>query len=52
MGFETTKEEPNGYAFNFLNQSAILSKRPSNKLTVCMKTPTHVAVVFHIFMSS
>ena len=28
----------NGLAFNFLNQSAILSKRDSNKLSVCMKT--------------
>ena len=38
IGFETTRAEPNGLAFNFLNQSAILSKRASNKLSVCMKT--------------
>ena len=38
MGFETTRAEPNGLALNFLNQSAILSKRVSNKLSVCMKT--------------
>ena len=37
-GSETKREEPNGLAFNFLNQSAILSKRASNKLSVCMKT--------------
>ena len=37
IGFETTQAEPNGLAFNFLNQSAILSKRASNKLSVCMK---------------
>ena len=36
IGFETTRAEPNGLAFNFLNQSAILSKRASNKLSVCM----------------
>ena len=36
--FETTIAELNGLAFNFLNQSAILSKRVSNKLSVCMKT--------------
>ena len=38
IGFETTREEPNGLAFNFLKQSVILSKRASNKLSVCMKT--------------
>ena len=36
IGFETTRVEPNGLAFNFLNQSAILSKRASYKLSVCM----------------
>ena len=38
IGFETTRAETNGLAFNFLNQSAILSKRASNKLSVCLKT--------------
>ena len=38
IGFETTQAEPKGLALNFLNQSAILSKRASNKLSVCMKT--------------
>ena len=38
IGFETTRVEPNGLAFNFLNQSAILSKRASNKLSVYMRT--------------
>ena len=38
MGFETTEAEPNVLAFNFLKQSAILSKRTSNKLSVCMKS--------------
>ena len=38
IGFETTRAEPNGLAFNFLNQSAILSKRASNKLSVNMIT--------------
>ena len=38
IGFETKREEPNGLAFNFLKQSVILSKRTSNKLSVCMKT--------------
>ena len=38
IGFETTRAEPNRLAFNFLKQSAILSKRASNKLSVCMKT--------------
>ena len=38
IGFETTRAEPNGLAFNFLDQSAILSKRASNKLSFCMKT--------------
>ena len=38
IGFETTRAEPNGLALNFLNQSGILSKRASNKLSVCMKT--------------
>ena len=36
IGFETTRAEPNELAFNFVNQSAILSKRASNKLSVCM----------------
>ena len=36
IGFETKRAEPNGLAFNFLKQSAILSKRASNKLSVCM----------------
>ena len=27
IGFETTRAEPNGLAFNFLKQSIILSKR-------------------------
>ena len=38
IGFETTRAEPNVLAFNFLNQSAILSKRASKKLSVFMKT--------------
>ena len=38
IGFETMRAEPKGLAFNFLNQSAILSKRASNKMSVCMKT--------------
>ena len=38
IGFETMRAEPNGFAFNFLNQSAILSKRASNKLSACMKS--------------
>ena len=37
IGFETMRAEPNGLAFNLLNKSAILSKRASNKLSVCMK---------------
>ena len=36
IGFETTRAELKGLAFNFLNQSAILSKRASNKLSVWM----------------
>ena len=38
MGIETTRAEPNGLPFNFFNQSAILSKRASNKLSACMKS--------------
>ena len=38
IGFETTRAEPKGLALNFLNQSAILSKRASNKLSACMET--------------
>ena len=38
IGFETTRAEPNGLAFNFLNQSAIQSKRAKNELSVNMKT--------------
>ena len=35
---QTTRAEPNGLPFNFLNQSANLSKKDSNKLFACMKT--------------
>ena len=37
-GFETMQAKPNALEFDFLNHLAILSKRASNKLCVCMKT--------------